>query len=74
MDNTKAKFKKGDVVYYTPKLSGFDNKTPLVISHVTAKTHNLFGDELEVPMYLYSFEGRCLCAYENQITIKKIKS
>ena len=74
MDNTKAKFKKGDVVYYTPKLSGFDNKTPLVISHVITETRNLFGDEMEVPMYLYSFDGQYLCADENQITNKKIKS
>lgn len=70
MDNTKSKFKKGDVVYYTPKLSGFDNKTPLVISNVTVETHNLSGDKLELPMYLYSFEGQYLCAYEHQITNK----
>lgn len=63
----KNKFNIGDIVCYIPKLSGFNNKTPLKISSFCFETHGILGEKLDSPVYLYSFEGFSLSAYEYEI-------
>lgn len=69
----KSKFSIGQKVYYKPKLSGFNNKKPLVIEYVNYKKTDELSECLGVefkPTYIYHFKGINLCAIENNITIK----
>ena len=66
-------YKKGQKVYYLPKLNGFDNKKPLTISKIRIEQFDLFGNEYELPKYIYSFEGCSLCADEKDLTTTPIK-
>lgn len=63
-----ADYKVGQKVYFKPKLSGFDNKTPLIVHSIRIETHDFLGNEYEVPFYVYSFENSSLSAYETQLT------
>lgn len=64
---TLSKYKIGEQVFYTPKLSGFNNNQPLTVSYIRKETHDLFGNELEIPTFSYSFVGIDLCATECDI-------
>jgi len=67
-NNTDPKYKVGEKVYYMPKLSGLDNKTPLIVSNFHIETKDVFGNKLEFPVYIYSFEDNNLSAYETDLT------
>lgn len=67
-NNTDSKFKVGEKVYYTPKLSGFNNNKPLIIRSVNTETQDFMGNKYETPIYVYSFEDSSLSAYENQLS------
>ena len=66
----KPKYKKGDKVFYLPKISGLNNSKPLTISNVSLKADE-FAKALGINKeqeYIYSFENSNLSATENQIT------
>ncbi len=63
-DKIESKYKQGDTVRYTPKLSGFDNNTPLVIKYVNYKDGSEFGD---TKGYYYGFDGMNLSSHEDNI-------
>lgn len=62
-----ADYKVGDKVLFTPKLSGYDNSKVLTVRSVAIEHFDIFGNEYEVPMYIYSFENSNLSAYETQL-------
>jgi hypothetical protein len=67
----KPKFSIGDAVYYVPKLSGFNNKTVLVIRNVTRMDDDglaaVFGVNFN-PTFLYHFDNISLCAIESDLS------
>ena len=71
---TKPKYKIGDLVYYLPKLSGFDNKKALKIENLYFQDHDTLYDSLGVkftPTWCYGFEETCLGAVELDLVITK---
>lgn len=75
-ETPEAKFKVGDKVYYLPKLSGFDNSTPLEINSVYYKTEDDLSSMLNVdfePTYMYHFKGTSLGAVEKDLSSTKPK-
>jgi len=72
----QPKYKVGQKVYYTPKLSGFNNSKPLIVEHSTYKK----SDELEKsfgmsdePHYLYHFKDSSLASRESNLSASKPK-
>lgn len=62
-----ADYKLGDKVLFTPKLTGYDNSKVLTICSISIEAFDIFGNEYEVPMYVYHFENMHLSAYETQL-------
>ena len=62
-----ADYKVGDKVLFTPKLTGYDNSKVLTVRSVSIEAFDIFGNEYELPMYVYNFENMHLSAYENQL-------
>lgn len=60
----EAKFNINDTVYYLPKLSGFNNSTPLVINHKAYKQ----ADDFTKEGWFYGFEGQNLSAAEYDLS------
>jgi hypothetical protein len=63
LESKKNLYKKGDIVNYIPKLSGFNPKTKLKISNVVYDK----GDEFTKPGWYYTFDGTNLRASEKDI-------
>jgi hypothetical protein len=70
VESKKNLYKKGDIVNYIPKLSGFNPKTKLKISNVVY----VKGDEFTKPGWYYTFDGTNLRANEKDIkSVSSIK-
>lgn len=63
--SSKAKYKKGDKVHYTEKLSGFNNKTVLIVETVK------FDEEASNPGYFYGFKDSNLSSHEDYLVNAK---
>lgn len=70
----EAKYKKGDVVNYLPKISGLKKDKKFTINHVGYKESDelskSFGVEYK-PSFVYSFEDTSLTAIEDDIKLAK---
>lgn len=64
---SKAKYKKGDKVHYTEKLSGFNNKTVLIVESVKYDA----GEETGKPGYFYTFKESNLSSHEDYLVNSK---
>jgi hypothetical protein len=66
-----SKYKIGQKIYYIPKLSGLNNKKPLIIKNIMYKKTDSLSELLNVqfkPTFLYSFENTSLSAIENDLS------
>lgn len=73
-EGNSAKYKIGDKVYYLPKLSGFNNSKPLVVSNVSFKQYDQLEKDFglsDKPHYHYSFENSNLGAKESDLSDSK---
>lgn len=67
--SSKPKFKKGQMVNYIPKLSGFNPKTKLEIINAVYKN----GDDLTSAGWYYTFKNSSLSANEKNIKLAESK-
>jgi len=75
-DKPKAKYKKGDMVNYIPKLSGHNPKKKLEIDIVHWKEKDTLSDMFKVkhdPTWVYSFKNNHLEAIEKDIKLAESK-